>query len=49
MANACPHTFRMIKTDNTIIYWICQLCRSGPHYMIWECMYCKLQLCRACT
>ncbi|CEF86551.1 hypothetical protein IWW34DRAFT_809477 [Fusarium oxysporum f. sp. albedinis] len=49
MANACAHQFRMIKSDNTLVQWICQHCRSGPHWMIWECTYCKLHLCRPCT
>nr|CEG03299.1 unnamed protein product [Fusarium pseudograminearum CS5834] len=49
MANACAHQFRMIKSDSTLVQWICQHCRSGPHWMIWECTYCKLHLCRPCT
>ncbi|KAH7142424.1 hypothetical protein IWW34DRAFT_635818 [Fusarium oxysporum f. sp. albedinis] len=49
MANACAHQFRMIKSDNTLVQWICQHCRYGPHWMIWECTYCKLHLCRPCT
>ncbi|RMJ17894.1 hypothetical protein BHE90_009300 [Fusarium euwallaceae] len=49
MANACAHSFRMIKSDSTLIQWVCQHCRSGPHWMIFECTYCKLHLCRPCT
>ncbi|KAH6996285.1 hypothetical protein EDB80DRAFT_286599 [Ilyonectria destructans] len=49
MANACAHSFRMIKSDSTLIQWVCQHCRSGPHWMIFECTYCKLHLCRVCT
>ncbi|KAL5583745.1 hypothetical protein FOVSG1_015096 [Fusarium oxysporum f. sp. vasinfectum] len=49
MANACAHQFRMIKSDNTLVQWICQHCRSDPHWMIWECTYCKLHLCQLCS
>lgn len=49
MANACAHSFNMIKSDSTLVQWICQYCRSGPHWVIYECIYCKLHLCRACT
>ncbi|EGU74072.1 hypothetical protein FOXB_15417 [Fusarium oxysporum f. sp. conglutinans Fo5176] len=49
MANACAHQLHMIKSDNTLVQWNCQHCYSGPHWMIWECMYCKLHLCQPCT
>ncbi|KAF4126647.1 hypothetical protein GMORB2_0383 [Geosmithia morbida] len=49
MAVACAHMFNVIKSDNTLVQWVCHLCRSGPHWAIFECAYCKLQLCRACT
>ncbi|KAH8884849.1 hypothetical protein GQ53DRAFT_786015 [Thozetella sp. PMI_491] len=48
-ATNCAHSFKMIKTDNTLIQWTCQLCHSGPHWWIFECQYCKLHTCRACT
>ncbi|SCO01646.1 uncharacterized protein FFB20_11455 [Fusarium fujikuroi] len=34
MANACAHQFRMIKSDNTLVQWICQhFCLTGCVYM----------------
>ncbi|EHK22245.1 uncharacterized protein TRIVIDRAFT_28110 [Trichoderma virens Gv29-8] len=49
MAVSCAHSFVMIKSDNTLVQWVCQHCRSGPHWAIYECTYCKLHLCRPCT
>jgi hypothetical protein len=49
MAYACSHQFQMIKSDTNLLQWTCQQCYSGPHWMIWECMYCKLYLCLPCT
>lgn len=28
---ACAHSFKMIKSDNTLLQWTGQLCHSGPH------------------
>lgn len=49
MANSCAHSFKMIKSDSTLVQWICQYFRSGPHWVIYECIYCKIHLCRSCT
>ncbi|KAK0714572.1 hypothetical protein B0T25DRAFT_541882 [Lasiosphaeria hispida] len=49
LANNCAHVFKMIKSDNTLIQWHCNLCHSGPHWWIFECRYCKIHTCRACT
>ncbi|KAG9258952.1 uncharacterized protein F5Z01DRAFT_10965 [Emericellopsis atlantica] len=49
MSVACAHSFQMIKSETTLVQWLCHFCRSGPHWAIFECSYCKLQLCRACT
>ncbi|KAK1755828.1 hypothetical protein QBC47DRAFT_401992 [Echria macrotheca] len=48
LANHCAHVFKMIKSDNTLIQWHCNLCHSGPHWWIFECRYCKIHTCRAC-
>ncbi len=48
LASCYAHSFHMIKLDNTIIEWTCQLCHSGPHWWIFECWYCQLHTCRAC-
>src|SRR6266699_5422467 len=45
----CANEFKMIKYDNTLIQWTCNLCNSGPHWFIFECKYCKLHTCRTCT
>ncbi|KAH8681574.1 hypothetical protein BX600DRAFT_505241 [Xylariales sp. PMI_506] len=37
MANSCAHSFKLIKTDNTLIQWYCNVCNSGPHWGIYEC------------
>lgn len=47
--NNCAHAFRMIKSDNTLVQWMCNLCHSGPHWWIFECRYCKIHTCRACV
>ncbi|POS71341.1 hypothetical protein DHEL01_v210264 [Diaporthe helianthi] len=45
----CAHSFQVIKSDSTLIVWHCNLCHSGPFYIIYECRYCKLHTCRPCT
>jgi hypothetical protein len=45
----CAHSFRVTKSDNTLIVWHCNLCHSGPFYIIFECYHCKLHACRSCT
>lgn len=49
MSVSCAHDFRMIKSDNTLMQWYCQHCHYGPQWVIYECAYCKLQLCRVCS
>ncbi|KAK0701853.1 hypothetical protein B0T26DRAFT_659633 [Lasiosphaeria miniovina] len=50
MANTthCAHSFKMIKSDSTLIQWTCHICHSGPHWWIFECRYCKINTCRPC-
>ncbi|KAK3366459.1 hypothetical protein B0H63DRAFT_405396 [Podospora didyma] len=38
--------FKIIKSDNTLISWNCQLYHSGPHYWIFKCRFCKFHMCR---
>ncbi|KAF5523166.1 hypothetical protein CGCA056_v005243 [Colletotrichum aenigma] len=47
VASACAHSFKMIKSDSTLIQWTCNLCHSGPHWWIFECRYCKIHTCRS--
>lgn len=52
MANTpstCRHSFRMIKSDTSLLLWNCGMCASGPHWAIFECSVCKLKACRLCT
>ncbi|KAK1472063.1 hypothetical protein CABS01_04706 [Colletotrichum abscissum] len=39
VAGPCAHSFKMIKSDSTLIQWTCNLCHSGPHWSIFECRY----------
>ncbi|UQC89694.1 uncharacterized protein CLUP02_15225 [Colletotrichum lupini] len=32
VAGPCAHSFKMIKSDSTLIQWTCNLCHSGPHW-----------------
>lgn len=45
----CNHTFKSLKSDDTVIQWNCNKCHSGPHPVIYECTSCKLKCCRPCT
>ncbi|EGP83916.1 uncharacterized protein MYCGRDRAFT_48452 [Zymoseptoria tritici IPO323] len=45
----CEHSFKMIKSDTTLILWNCNMCHLGPHWFIYECAKCKLKTCRTCT
>ncbi|KAF2004787.1 hypothetical protein P154DRAFT_543232 [Amniculicola lignicola CBS 123094] len=46
---SCEHSFKMIKSDTTLLLWQCNICTSGPHWYIYECQNCKLKTCRPCT
>ena len=48
MAN-CQHSFKEIQSPNSILSWTCSACHSGPHWWIWECIYCKVKRCRPCV
>lgn len=45
----CAHSFRIIKSDSTLVQWVCWMCQSGPHWWVFECRYCKIHTCRACV
>ncbi|KAH7386462.1 hypothetical protein BKA64DRAFT_696875 [Cadophora sp. MPI-SDFR-AT-0126] len=45
----CHHSFNLLKSESTLIQWVCSMCHSGPHWYIFECKYCKLKTCRPCT
>ncbi|CAH0048690.1 unnamed protein product [Clonostachys solani] len=44
MANACPHSFTMIKSDSTLVQWMCSFCHSGPAWFIFQCKYCNIKV-----
>ena len=46
---SCSHEFLVIKTDTTLLLWYCSLCYSGPHWLIYECKFCKIKRCKPCT
>jgi hypothetical protein len=48
-ASNCTHSFKVIKSDTTLILWNCTMCHSGPHWYIYECSNCKLKTCRPCA
>jgi hypothetical protein len=45
----CNHSFNLLKSESTLIQWVCSMCHGGPHWYIFECKYCKLKTCRPCT
>jgi hypothetical protein len=45
----CNHSFNLLKSESTLIQWVCAICHSGPHWHIFECKYCKLKTCRPCA
>ncbi|KAF8473166.1 hypothetical protein BDZ91DRAFT_651415 [Kalaharituber pfeilii] len=45
----CHHSFKIIKSETTLLLWNCGMCHSGPHWFIFECKYCQLKTCRPCT
>lgn len=49
ISSNCEHAFKMVKSDNPLIHWICNLCHSGPHWFIFECHRCELRTCRPCS
>ncbi|UPX10177.1 uncharacterized protein EKO05_0000848 [Ascochyta rabiei] len=45
----CQHSFKVVKSDTTVVVWNCNMCHSGPHSLIYECSSCKLKTCQACA
>jgi hypothetical protein len=45
----CEHSFKVIKSDNTVIQWNCHVCHSGPYQVLYECQHCNLKACRPCA
>lgn len=47
MANQCPHNYKTLASDNSLLRWNCALCYLVPQ-VIYECKLCKLKVCRDC-
>ncbi|KAF2747901.1 hypothetical protein M011DRAFT_443174 [Sporormia fimetaria CBS 119925] len=47
-SRTCTHSFKIIKSDTTLIQWNCNQCHSGPHTFINECEHCKFKACTPC-
>ncbi|EMC97339.1 hypothetical protein BAUCODRAFT_69184 [Baudoinia panamericana UAMH 10762] len=45
----CHHTFKIAKSNTTLIVWKCQVCDSGPHWYIYQCTKCGLKTCQPCA
>ncbi|KAH6846246.1 hypothetical protein B0T12DRAFT_358132 [Alternaria alternata] len=45
----CSHSFKLIKSDTTIVLWNCHLCLAQNLPFIYECERCKLKTCQACA
>ncbi|EAT79171.2 hypothetical protein SNOG_13287 [Parastagonospora nodorum SN15] len=45
----CTHSFKVIKSDTTIVSWNCNICHTGPYQSVYECQNCKLKTCRPCA
>ncbi|KAJ4988407.1 hypothetical protein SVAN01_06024 [Stagonosporopsis vannaccii] len=37
----CQHSFKVVKSDTTVVVWNCNMCHSGPHSLIYECSSCQ--------
>ncbi|KAG9229474.1 hypothetical protein BJ875DRAFT_387283, partial [Amylocarpus encephaloides] len=37
----CNHLFNLLKSELTLIQWVCSLCYTRPHWYNFECKYCK--------
>lgn len=48
LSAGCAHQFVLLKSDTTLLQWMCAVCHSGPHWMIYECRFCRIKTCRGC-
>ena len=42
------HSWKEIQSPMSLLSWHCHFCQSGPHWMIWECIHCRVKSCRHC-
>jgi hypothetical protein len=45
----CQHSYKVVKSDTTLIQWTCNRCLSTQHSTIYECQNCKLKTCEKCA
>lgn len=48
-SQGCDHRFGLLKSNTILIFWNCQMCHSGPHMFIYQCLLCRRKVCRQCT
>lgn len=46
---ACEHRWATLRSRTCLIYWACQMCYSGPHMLIYQCLFCRRRVCRRCS
>ncbi|KAH6719538.1 hypothetical protein BKA61DRAFT_421621, partial [Leptodontidium sp. MPI-SDFR-AT-0119] len=44
----CNYDFNLLKSESTLIQWVCSACHRGPHWYIFDCKYCDQKVCRPC-
>jgi hypothetical protein len=51
MANAanCNHEWRILKSENSLVQWMCTICLRGPMWVVFECIHCTLHMCPLCA
>ncbi|KAH9206938.1 hypothetical protein DL95DRAFT_57424 [Leptodontidium sp. 2 PMI_412] len=35
--SSCNRSFYLLKSESTLIQWVCSLCHTGQHWYIFEC------------
>lgn len=46
--SSCNHRYSSIKSDSSILTFICSMCHSGPYWAIFQCEICKKKVCDSC-
>jgi hypothetical protein len=46
---SCTHSFKVIKSGDSLVRWNCNICHTGPYQSVYECQHCKLKTCRPCA
>ena len=43
------HVWVTLRSRTCLVYWSCEMCYSGPHMLIYECLLCRRKVCRRCS